>query len=312
MVVRKDTGPVAVLMGGRSSEREISLQSGKAVLKALLSRGYEAEKVDIADGLEPLLSGRYKRAFIALHGVPGEDGTVQGLLELLGIEYTGSGLLASAATMDKTFAKRVAAAEGVITPEFREFLSQPAEGEVPELGFDYPVVVKPASEGSTVGVTKVESPEGLCEAIGTSLKYGKKALVERFISGREVTVGVVGAKALPVIEVVPKSGFYDFEAKYTKGMTEYIVPARIEKDMSEKLSETALRVYEILGCRGQARVDFIIEGGLPYFLEINTIPGMTETSLLPKAAAAAGIGFEELTASILESAALDSGNRGLQ
>lgn len=308
----KNTGPVAVLMGGSSSEREISLKSGQAVLKALISKGYEAEKVDIADGLEPLLSGRYKRAFIALHGVPGEDGAVQGLLELLGIEYTGSGLLASAVTMDKTFAKRVVAAEGVITPEFQEFNSQPEEGEATTLGFDYPVVVKPVSEGSTVGVTKVKSPEGLSEAIGTSLKYGKKVLVERFVSGREVTVGVVGGKALPIIEVVPRSGFYDFEAKYTKGMTEYIVPAEFDKGLLEKLSKEAVRVYEILGCRGQARVDFIIEGGIPYFLEINTIPGMTETSLLPKAAAAAGIGFDDLAASILESAALDSCHRGMQ
>ncbi|MBE9536080.1 MAG: D-alanine--D-alanine ligase [Proteobacteria bacterium] len=299
-------------MGGSSSEREISLKSGKAVLKALLSKGYEAEKLDIADGLEPLLSGRYKRVFIALHGVPGEDGTVQGLLELLGIEYTGSGLLASAVTMDKTFAKRVVAAEGVVTPEFKEFASRPGAEEVPELGFDYPVVVKPVSEGSTVGVTKVESPEGLSAAIGRSLKYGTKVLVERFVSGREVTVGVIGGKALPVIEVVPKGGFYDFEAKYTKGMTEYIVPADFDKEMLENLSHTAVSVYEILGCRGQARVDFIIEDSTPYFLEINTIPGMTETSLLPKAAAAAGIGFEELTASILESAALDSGRRGVQ
>ena len=307
-----NAGPVAVLMGGSSSEREISLKSGKAVLKALLSKGYEAEKLDIADGLEPLLSGRYKRVFIALHGVPGEDGTVQGLLELLGIEYTGSGLLASAVTMDKTFAKRVVAAEGVVTPEFKEFASRPGAEEVPELGFDYPVVVKPVSEGSTVGVTKVESPEGLSAAIGRSLKYGTKVLVERFVSGREVTVGVIGGKALPVIEVVPKGGFYDFEAKYTKGMTEYIVPADFAKEMLENLSHTAVSVYEILGCRGQARVDFIIEDSTPYFLEINTIPGMTETSLLPKAAAAAGIGFEELTASILESAALDSGRRGVQ
>jgi len=299
-------------MGGSSSEREISLKSGNAVLKALLSKGYEAEKVDIADGLEPLLSGRYKRAFIALHGVPGEDGTVQGLLELLGIEYTGSGVLASAATMDKTFAKRIVAAGGLITPEFKEFLSRPGEGEVPELGFDYPVVVKPVSEGSTVGVAKVESPEGLSEAIAGSLKYGKKVLVERFISGREVTVGVVGGRALPVIEVVPRSGFYDFEAKYTKGMTEYIVPARLDKEMLENLSLAAVRVYEMLGCRGQARVDFIIEGNTPYFLEINTIPGMTETSLLPKAAAAAGIGFEELTAAILESAALDNSPGAVQ
>lgn len=309
MAVMKNSGPVAVLMGGKSSEREISLKSGMAVLKALVSKGYEAEKVDIADGLEPLLSGRYKRAFIVLHGMPGEDGTVQGLLELLGIEYTGSGLLASAATMDKTFSKRVVAAEGVITAEFKEFLSQPDKGEVPDLGFGYPVVVKPVSEGSTVGVTKVESPEGLGEAIGTSLKYGAKALVERFISGREVTVGVLEGKALPVIEVVPKGGFYDFEAKYTKGMTEYIVPAKFDKEMLEKLSKEAVRVYELLGCRGQARVDFIVEGDTPYFLEINTIPGMTETSLLPKAAAAAGIGFEDLTVSILESAALDSSNR---
>ena len=298
---------IAVLMGGRSSEREISLKSGGAVLEALRRRGYKAVKVDIGEDADILLSSTYDRAFIALHGCPGEDGTIQGMLEILGIPYTGSGVLASAATMDKVFAKKIMISEGINTPAFEVFREVPEKGNPIRLKLDFPVIVKPAAEGSTVGVTRVDKGEELHGAVEMALGYGDKVLVERFIDGREVAVSVIDGAPLPIVEVVPKNDFYDFEAKYTKGMTEYLVPADIETELSERISLTAVKVYEIFGCRGAARADFIIRDGIPYVLEINTIPGMTETSLLPKAAKAAGIGFDELVERILEGAALDSG-----
>jgi len=215
-------------------------------------------------------------------------------------------MLASAATMDKVFAKRIMVAEGILTPGFCSFPELPEDDEGFDLEMEYPLIVKPASEGSTVGVVKVESRAELPDAIREAFRYGRKVLAEKFIKGREVTVGVIDGLALPVVEVVPKSGFYDFEAKYTKGMTEYIVPAGIGNELTRKLSEIAEKTYSLFGCRGAARVDFIIEDDMPYLLEINTIPGMTETSLLPMAAAAKGISFEDLVEKIVEGAALDS------
>lgn len=299
-------GLIAVLLGGRSSEREISLKSGNAVLNALKAIGYDAVAVDLNDPLEYLLCRSYDKAFIALHGKFGEDGCVQGMLELLGIPYTGSGVLASAATMDKVFAKKMMLSEGIETPEFMAFSSPPSSEDRISQGFDFPLIVKPASEGSTVGVKKVEKPADLTQAVAETFQYGNKVLVERFIAGREVTVGIIDSITLPVVEVVPKTGFYDYEAKYTRGMTDYIVPAEIGDEMTKKVSQISKKVYQLFGCRGSARVDFILGEKGPSVLEINTVPGMTETSLLPMAASKAGMSFENLVERILESAALDS------
>ena len=301
-------GRIAVLMGGRSSEREISLKSGHAVLKALEDRGYNAAAVDLADPLEYLICGGFERAFIALHGVFGEDGCIQGMLELLEIPYTGSGVLASAATMDKIFAKRMMLSEGIETPQFMAFTDSLALDDDIAPDFDYPVIVKPVAEGSTVGVTKVEKGSELVDAIRETFTFGSEVLVERFIEGREVTVGVIDDEALPVVEVIPQSGFYDYEAKYTKGMTRYIVPANIGDEMAKELSLISRKVFKLFGCRGAARVDFILGERGPSVLEINTIPGMTETSLLPMAASKAGMSFEDLVERIVESAALDRNN----
>jgi len=299
-------GLIAVLMGGLSSEREISLKSGNAVIRALKGRGHNAVAVDLADPLEYLICGSYDKAFIALHGKFGEDGCVQGMLELLGIPYTGSGVLASSATMDKVFAKKAMLSEGIETPAFVAFSEPVSSVDSASLGLEFPLIVKPASEGSTVGVTKVEKAADLAAVIKETFNYGKKVLVEQFIKGREVTVGIIDGVTLPVVEVVPKSGFYDFEAKYTRGMTDYSVPAGIGDAMTEEVSRISTKIYHLFGCRGAARVDLILGEKGPSVLEINTVPGMTETSLLPMAASKAGMSFEDLVERILETAALDS------
>lgn len=298
---------IAVLMGGDSSEREISLKSGNAVLNALKARGYEASSLDPRDEIIDLFSGGYNKAFIALHGRGGEDGTIQGLLEVLNIPYTGSGVLASAVTMDKSFSKQVMAAAGIPTPDYAVFTKESRLADAPNRVPALPLIVKPASEGSTIGVSRVEKREDLILSIEEALSYGRSAIVEKFIEGREVTVGVLNGEALPVVEIVPKKGFYDYEAKYTKGMTEYRVPADLDETAERELKRLAVEVYRLFECRGAARVDIMIgEKGLNV-LEINTIPGMTETSLLPIAASSAGIGFEELVEMILKGAALDGG-----
>ena len=304
MIKGKET--IAVLMGGNSSEREVSLKSGSAVLNALIKRGYNAVKLDPANGIEPILAGNFDKVFIALHGNLGEDGSFQGLLELLSIPYTGSGILASAATMDKVFAKKMMLSEGMETPEFITVTDIPTTGMEIELPFDYPVIVKPSSEGSTVGITRVDKPENLTETVREAFNYGSKIIVEKFIQGRELTVSVIDNQALPIIEIVPKTGFYDYEAKYTKGMTEYIVPAKISADMEEIISKMAMNTYDLFNCRGAARVDFILSDKGPTILEINTIPGMTETSLLPMAASNSGISFDYLVETIIKGASLDN------
>lgn len=298
-------GRIAVLMGGRSSEREISLQSGNAVLKALKARGYNAVAVDLADPMEYLICGSFDSAFIALHGTFGEDGCVQGMLELLDIPYTGSGVLASAATMDKVFAKKMMLSEGIETPQFMVFSDPKALTDEIDHDLDYPLIVKPVAEGSTFGVSKVEKTSELVNVIRETFNFGSEVLVERFIEGREVTVGLIDGETLPVVEVIPQSGFYDYEAKYTKGMTRYIVPADIGDEMTKEVCLISKKVYQIFGCRGAARVDFILGERGPSVLEINTIPGMTETSLLPMAAGKAGMSFEDLVGRIIEGAALD-------
>ena len=344
MVERNGKIRVAVLMGGLSSERGVSLSTGKQILESLNSDKYDAFGVDAA-----LLPGSSRRclegaaseveavakaqkaleqsvqlasvkdiagsnsalrpdvALIALHGRYGEDGTIQGMLELMGIPYTGPGVLASALAMDKSMAKKVLAADGIQVPASVDFVVQKGEWNESEIAeaiaeMGYPVMVKPSRQGSTIGMTKVIAPEELNYSIREAARYDEQIIVERFVSGTELTVGVLGNDnpvALPVIEIVPHGGFYDYHAKYTPGATEEIVPARISEEATAKAQEIALAAFKSLGCRGVSRVDIIADGMDMYVLEVNTIPGMTPTSLLPQAAAAAGIPFDQLLDKII-------------
>jgi len=295
---------IAVLMGGTSSEREISLRTGKAIEKALKSQGFQVTSIDADSQLAAkIMAEKIDLAFLALHGKYGEDGSVQGLLEVMGIPYTGSHVLASALAFHKAKTKAVLGFHHIPTPRFvvltkKDFISHPSK--MRELVWQYPLVVKPCEEGSTFGVSLVRSPDELEAACDHAFRYGEEALIEDFIAGREVTVGILGDEALPVVEVIPLSGFYDYESKYTVGKTEYIVPAQMEEKLYQQLQHWGLRTHRALGCRGVSRVDIRIDQqGNPFVLEVNTIPGMTETSLLPKAARVAGISFEELVKRIL-------------
>ena len=298
-------GKVAVLMGGVGSEREISLKSGSAVLRGLKAGGFDAHAIDTKDDMSALFSGAYDAAFIALHGAGGEDGCIQGLLETLRIPYTGSGVLASASAMDKAFAKDMMLSKGIPTAGFQVFKSPLDFSLDIELKIECPLIVKPVSEGSTVGICRVEDAQHIKPAMKEAFKYDNKILIEKYIEGREVTVSILDGEVLPMVEVRPKKGFYDFESKYTKGMTEYIVPADFEETELKKMNDISLAVYELFGCRGAARVDIITGSCGPFVLEINTVPGMTETSLLPMAAGNAGIGFNDLVARIMKGASLD-------
>ncbi|PLX98557.1 MAG: D-alanine--D-alanine ligase [Desulfuromonas sp.] len=295
---------IAVLLGGLSSEREVSLRTGDAVHKALLDKGYDSITIDAGRDLaECLKEAQAEVAFIALHGRYGEDGSVQGLLELMGIPYTGSGVMASSVAMDKVVTKQLMIHHGIETPRFAALRSGETLADV-ELPGGFPLVVKPAREGSTIGVTIAQEPAQLEKGIVEALEMDDLVLIEEFIAGDEVTVGVLEGEVLPVIQVVPKSGFYDYSSKYTAGQTEYLLPAPQSDEVTAHLQKAALAAYRALDCRGGARVDFMIRDGEIYCLEVNTIPGMTETSLLPKAAGHAGIGFGELTERILLGAGL--------
>jgi D-alanine-D-alanine ligase len=294
---------IGVLMGGISREREVSLKTGTAMLKALQEAGYQASGIDVAaDIVQRLLEARIEVAVIALHGRWGEDGTTQGLLELLRIPYTGSGVLASALAMNKIKAKEIFLYYGLPTPEF----ICPPEGKEPmEPPFPPPWVVKPASEGSTIGIDIVMDREGLQQAIRRAREYDHEVFVERFIKGKELTVAILKGKPLPIIEIAPKKGFYDYQAKYTPGQTDYICPARISQQQEQEIGALGLKAYHALGCSGCARVDlFLSEKGEAFITEVNTLPGMTETSLVPKAAAQLGISFAQLVEIILEQASL--------
>ncbi|GAV32002.1 d-alanylalanine synthetase [Coriobacteriaceae bacterium EMTCatB1] len=294
---------VAVLMGGRSAEREVSLNTGEQVVAALRERGADAFAIDTADAsfIDDVRASRPDVVFICLHGRYGEDGTVQGLLELLDLPYVGSGVLASALAMDKVASKHVFAGCGVPTPEYvvvrrgRPWREEDVAAAVGER-----CVVKPASEGSAIGVSIVHDPSELREAIETAFRYDDVVLVERFIAGTEVTVGVLGTSApfaLPTLEIVPEHEFYDYESKYVPGMSRHIIPARIPEAARKRCEELAVAAHEALGCSGVSRTDIIVEpDGRAWVLEVNTIPGMTRTSLLPDAARAAGIEFPDLCA----------------
>jgi len=294
---------VGVIMGGTSSEREVSLRSGWAVLKALRKKGIEAIPLEVGEDLvQQVISSGIEVAFVALHGKGGEDGTVQGLLELLRIPYTGSGVLASALAMNKVKAKKIFAACSIPTPEsvlWRQGVAIP---------FPPPWVVKPASQGSTIGLSVVREESQLQEAVSEALRYDQEVFIERFVPGKELTVALLDGRTLEVIEIAPKEGIYDYRAKYTPGMTEYLIPAPISPEARSQAQKLAQRAYEALGCSGCARVDMRMDsGGRIWVLEVNTIPGMTATSLVPKAAAYEGMSFEDLVLEILKGASLKGG-----
>jgi len=310
-------GKVAVLMGGDSSEREVSLMSGAGVLKALLSKGVDAHAFDPAErDLSELKREGFARCFIALHGRLGEGGSVQGALELLGIPYTGSGVMASAISMDKVMTKRIWLSEGIPTPRYQLLRRGAFERrqviEVPDtLGL--PVIVKPAREGSSIGVTKVVGYSGMADAVEAAGKLDTDILCEECIVGDEVTCPVLGAgddaRALPVIRIVAPEGNYDYQNKYFTDTTQYLVPAHLPPGEEEAIQALVLKAYRVLDCRGWGRVDVMIDGKTrqPYLLEINTSPGMTGHSLVPMSAKAAGISYPDLCIELLQLAALDYG-----
>ncbi|MCP9453536.1 MAG: D-alanine--D-alanine ligase [Nitrospira sp.] len=309
---------IGVLMGGWSSERDISLKTGRAVHQALVRLGYDAVPIEVGDRLlEDLNSHKIGIAFLALHGSGGEDGTMQGFLETVGIPYTGSGVLASAMGMNKIVTKTVLASSGIPVPP-GSVVTRGAAVSLPTLlrkaKLRLPIVVKPASQGSTIGVTIVRRAAEWEKALATAHHYDEEAVVEAFIPGREVTVAVLKGtagklKVLPAVEIVAPDGFYDFAAKYQKGKTTYLCPAPLPARTVRTLEDLGHRVFSVLRCEGAARVDFrVTPEGRPYVLEINTVPGMTETSLLPMAAAKAGIDYERLVEWILQSA-LDRARR---
>ena len=293
---------IAVLYGGVSSEREVSLRTGRAVLTALTRCGYNAIGIDADRDLAgKIVAAAAEVVFVALHGRHGEDGTVQGLLEILGLPYTGSGVLASSLAMDKVMTKRLFRQQGISTPDFCVYHQGDNVESFTAQIKNWPVIAKPVHEGSTIGVTIAHNSKELAAGLEAGLAYDRTILVEEFIQGDEATVSVLKGVALPVIQVVPKSGFYDFSSKYTAGQTEYLLPAPFFPEIYAELQEAAVAAVAILDCQGAARADFMIKDGKIYCLEVNTIPGMTETSLLPKAAAHAGIDFDELVQRILES-----------
>ncbi|WP_456396106.1 D-alanine--D-alanine ligase family protein [Desulfurobacterium sp.] len=288
---------IVVLKGGPSPEAEVSRKSAAAVVKALKSLGYEVLDLEFDKNVaKNLIELKPQKVFIALHGVPGEDGSVQGLLETLGIPYTGCGVESSAICMDKDATKRILKSFGIPVPAGETYFS---EEEIDWI--EIPCVVKPARTGSTVGISVVKREEDLKKAIKTAFKYDAKIIIEEFIDGRELTIPVLNGKALPIVEIIPEGGFYDYEAKYRKHTTKYEVPAQIPGKIAEKIRKLAEKIFRVLECRGAVRIDLRLdEINVPYILEVNTIPGMTERSLLPKSAEAAGITFEKLIEEILK------------
>ena len=308
---------VVVLMGGLSSEREVSLRTGRAVSDALRGRGYDVVDIDMGrDVASVLAAARPDVVFNALHGRFGEDGCVQGICEVLGLPYMGSGVLASALAMDKVIAKRAFAAAGLPVPEGVDGTADELRGKtLASMGLATPVVVKPRFEGSSVGVSIVRAEGELAAAVQHASATGPHVLVERFVQGREVCVGVLDGRALGTIEIVPASGFYDYEAKYQRSDTQYLYPAPLDETQRDTVMRISARAHEVLGCRGVTRADVLVpdlpprgarkdQFGTPVLLEINTLPGMTATSLIPKIARGAGISFEDLCGALVESARL--------
>jgi D-alanine-D-alanine ligase len=309
---------IAVLMGGRSLERSISLKSGKRIARALVERDYEVIELDVDETLVPtLMSEKPDLVYIALHGKGGEDGTVQELLEILGIPYTGPGPLPSIIGFNKVLSKELFLAHGIPTPRYFTISSSTLE----EMGassllpvawekLGSPLVVKPAAQGSALGVQIVRELDDLAGALIEALGYDERVLLEEHISGTEIAVSVIGGgepEVLPAVEVVPESGFFDFDARYTPGKTEYFVPARLDEATAEKASRLALEAHRLLRCKDLSRVDMIVRDGQPLVLELNISPGMTETSLLPLAAEAAGMQFADLVERLVKLALSEAG-----
>ncbi|GIZ50928.1 D-alanine--D-alanine ligase [Noviherbaspirillum aridicola] len=313
--LKKEFGKVGVLYGGRSAEREVSLMSGQGVLAALQSKGVDAHGFDPAlRGIAELAAEKFDRVFIALHGRYGEDGTLQGVLEQLGIPYTGSGVMASAIGMDKVMTKRIWLSHGLPTPRFLVLDAKEATPEelrkVPdELGL--PLMLKAPHEGSTIGISKVVGYSDMQPGFALCAKYDEAVLAEEFISGRELTVPVLGtgrgARALPIVEIVAPQGNYDYEHKYFSDDTQYLCPAPLDDALTKRIQSLAVRAFNALGSSGWARVDFMLRAAdnEPFLLEINTSPGMTGHSLVPMAARAAGMSYEDLCVEILRSADMD-------
>jgi D-alanine-D-alanine ligase len=302
------TKTIGVLMGGLSGEREVSLRSGRNCLRALRASGYRAVEIDaLQDVGRRIEAAGVEIAFLALHGRYGEDGTIQGLLEVMGIPYTGSGVLASALGMNKVAAKKVVAGSGLPTPDYCEVASDESAGAAAgriEAQLGLPAMLKPVQEGSSLGVSKCKTAEQLESSLEAGWAEFGKMFAERFVPGTEITVGVIERdgrpEALPILELVPKNEFYDYHAKYTEGMTEFILPARLKADVYAEAQHAAIAVFEAIGCRGYSRVDMMVDReGVPWFVEVNTLPGMTELSDLPAQARAAGISYEELVETIL-------------
>jgi len=296
-------GKVAVLLGGRSAEREVSLRSGGMVLDALKSRGVDAHPFDPRDqGLEQLIAQRFDRVFIALHGRFGEDGTLQGALEYLGLPYTGSGVMASALAMDKWRTKLLWQAAGVSTPPY-EMLTRDADFLAVGQRLGLPLMVKPAREGSSIGMSKVQTVEKIGAAYEAAAQYDDTIIAERFIDGFEVTAAILNDEPLPLIKLETPRVFYDYEAKYFANDTRYICPSGLPVAQEQAIQAEVLRAFRLVGCKGWGRVDVMVDGaGKAYLLEINTIPGMTDHSLVPMAAKARGMSYADLCLAILDSA----------
>jgi len=296
---------VGVFLGGVSAEREVSLRTGAAVAAALRRKGHDVREIDIReDWLGTVRNAGVDAAFIALHGRFGEDGCIQAACELARLPYTGSGVAPSAIAMSKMFGKRMAAAAGVPCPPDEVYEGAETVGAKPP-PFGFPLVVKPDREGSTVGVTIVRSLAQWEEALELAARHDSRVLAEGYVAGREITVSIVNGRVLPAIEIIPKSGFYDYNSKYKKGETEYVIPVPMERDILQRAADYTRRAAHAMRLRGAARVDYRVDrAGNVFFLEANTIPGMTETSLLPKAAQFDGTPFDELVEEILSDAGL--------
>lgn len=307
------TKKIGVLMGGTSTEREVSLRSGTAIYHALKGRGYNVAAIDVGpDICDALKREKVEVVFLALHGGHGENGAIQGLLEVLGIPYTGSGVLSAALAMDKEVSKKIFSYHNIPVPPFIVVSSKQLAVSSKEkdsslvsrllslIGFDLPWVVKPAAEGSSVGVSIVKNEGQFRSSFEKALSFGERVIIEKFIDGKEVHIGILNDRVLGGVEVRPSLEFYSYEAKYTAGLTDYILPPAIESKVYESAKEIGLSAHIALGCRGATRIDLRIDlAGNPYVLEVNTIPGMTETSLLPKIAKHAGFDFPDLIEEIL-------------
>lgn len=295
-------------MGGLSPEREVSLTSGQEIFNALKSKGLNATMIDVDHNIGASLAERkIDLACIALHGTFGEDGTIQGILEYLKIPYTGSGVLGSAVAYNKVVSKEIFMERGIPTAPYQVIHAEDRNRVMPKL--DFPVVVKPPDQGSSIGVSIVRSESKWEAALDLAFEVSEEVLIEKYIAGKLLAVGMNGPQPMPIVEIVPKSGFYDYEAKYTTGKTDYVCPAELTPEAVDRCNDTAVRVFKALKGRGFPRVDLILdENGTPYVLEMNTIPGMTPTSLLPMAARKAGLEFDELVIEILKQAQLDYKN----